>query len=286
MVWAEGWAGMAFQEGGGTGVVRWPSVGGGCVGLVGCLPDSAVSSAVDSSVEALQIFCTKLVQSLKMTALGAAGAGSWSFRCPRSFRCCRCCCRPCKHCAVVGVPSKSPIFFLWFCCWKVEFILEMGCLLLVPSCIQSTRFQLCTRIISQKLNLQRDSIGMPSNKLLVGRDLCFINAFVNATSLLDMFLIMCWSRGFWIAWNFGFAYLRHCSVDTLSCCSSWWCWSSSWSCRSLRSFRCCRRCCQPCKRCCCRCSFRSSSMSFWWLCASLWIACCRFPLVYRKYRCA
>lgn len=112
--------------------------------------------------------------------------------------------------------------------------------------------------------------------------LCFCEWYLIARHVSHHVLI----TGFWIAWNFGFAYLRHCSVDILSCCSLLWYWSSSWSCRSLRSFRCCRRCCQPCKRCCRRCSFRSSSMSFWWLCASLWITCCRFPLVYRKYRCA
>ena len=112
--------------------------------------------------------------------------------------------------------------------------------------------------------------------------LCFIYAFVNGTSLLDMFLIMCWSRGFWIAWNFGFAYLRHCSVDILSCCSSWWCWSSSWSCRSLRSFHCCRRCSRSCMRCCRRCSFLSSSMSFWCCLSISYRDCCWFlPPVYR-----
>ena len=79
----------------------------------------------------------------------------------------------------------------------------------------------------------------------------------------------CWSWGFWITWNFGFAYhsvyLRHCPVDTLSCCSLWWYWSSSWSCRSLRSFRCCFHCCLSCIGCCRLCSLIPSSVSehFW-----------------------
>ena len=39
---------------------------GGGAGMVGCLSDRAISSAVDSSVEALQFLKTKFVQSLKM----------------------------------------------------------------------------------------------------------------------------------------------------------------------------------------------------------------------------
>ena len=90
---------------------------------------------------------------------------------------------------------------------------------------------------------------------------CFCECFLRS--------FLCWSWGFWITWNFGFAYhsvyLRHCPIETLSCCSSWWCWSSSWSCRSLRSFRCCRHCCLSCIGCCRLCSLIPPSVSepFW-----------------------
>ena len=154
--WCGRRVGLVWPSKRGVGLVWFDGLlWGGCVGLVGCLPDSAVSSAVDSSVEALQIFCTKLVQSLKMTALGAAGAGSWSFRCPRSFRCCRCCCRPCKHCAVVGVPSKSPIFSCDFAVGRLSLFWRWGacCWFLLVYRAQDTNYALVSYLKSSTSNV-------------------------------------------------------------------------------------------------------------------------------------
>ena len=63
-----------------------------------------------------------------------------------------------------------------------------------------------------------------------------------------------------------------------------WCWSSSWSFKCRRSFRCCCRCCRSCRRCCCWCSFHNLSISFLWFyrwrfssfCRWSWGDCCWF----------
>ena len=127
---------------------------GGCVGLVGCLPDSAVSSTVTLQWKHCKFFCTKLVPSLKMTALGAAGAGSWSFRCLRSFRCCRHCCRPCKHCAVVSVSSKSPFFSCDFAVGRLSLFWRWGacCWFLLVYRTQDTNYALVSYLRSSPSN--------------------------------------------------------------------------------------------------------------------------------------
>ena len=208
-------------------------------------------------------------------------SSSWSCRSRRSFHCCCRCCLSCMHCCRLCTFLISSICF-W--CWR-WISCQDACYWFLPVYrTQDTSYALIS-YISQMLTLQCDSgcmphMDMPSNNLLPGRDLCFINTFVNATSLLDMFLIMCWLWGFWIAWNFWFAYhsvyLRHIPVDTLSCCSSWWCLSSRWCCRSLRSFRCCCRCCLSCMRRCRR-VFFSQFLHFFLTYGSAadgWSVCC------------